>query len=58
MHARRFTRLTNAFLKKVENHAHSVALFAMNSNFVRIHKTLRAAPAIGRENHQAALGDW
>jgi hypothetical protein len=30
----------------------------MNSNFVRIHKTLRAAPAIGRENHQAALGDW
>jgi IS1 family transposase len=46
MHTRRFTRLTNAFSKKAENHAHSVALFAMYYNFVRIHKTLRTTPAM------------
>jgi IS1 family transposase len=46
MHTRRFTRQTNAFSKKVENHAHSVALFAMYYNFVRIHKTLRTTPAM------------
>jgi len=46
MHTRRFTRLTNGFSKKIENHAHSVALFAMYYNFVRIHKTLRTTPAM------------
>lgn len=46
MHSRRFTRLTNAFSKKVENHAHAVALHMMFYNFARIHKTLRITPAM------------
>jgi hypothetical protein len=43
---RRFTRLTNAFSKKVENHAYAVALHMMYYNFVRLHKTLRVTPAM------------
>jgi len=46
MHIRRFTRLTNAFSKKVENHAYAVALHMMYYNFVRIHSTLRMTPAM------------
>ncbi|MGH6811623.1 MAG: IS1 family transposase [Methylocella sp.] len=46
MHTRRFTRLTNAFSKKVENHAHAVALHMMYYNFVRIHSALRTTPAM------------
>jgi IS1 family transposase len=43
---RRFTRLTNAFSKKVENHAHAVALHMMYYNFVRVHSKLRVSPAM------------
>ena len=46
MGSRRFTRLTNAFSKKVENHAHSVAIHTMHYNFVRIHQTLHCTPAM------------
>ena len=47
MHMRRFTRLTNAFSKKFENHAHMVAIYTVWYNFCRIHKTLRITPAMG-----------
>jgi IS1 family transposase len=46
MHMRRFTRLTNAFSKKVESHAAMVAIYAVWYNFVRIHKSLRVTPAM------------
>ena len=46
MGSRRFTRLTNGFSKKVENHSHSVAIHTMHYNFVRIHQTLRCTPAM------------
>jgi len=46
MEIRRFTRLTNALSKKVENHAYHVALHYMHYNFCRIHQTLRVTPAM------------
>lgn len=46
MHMRRFTRLTNAFSKKVENHCHAIALHFVYYNFVKQHKTLRITPAM------------
>lgn len=46
MGMRRFTRLTNGFSKKVENHGHAVALYFMHYNFCRVHKTLRVTPAM------------
>lgn len=46
MGIRRFTRLTNGFSKKVENHAASVALYFMHYNFCRVHRSLRVTPAM------------
>jgi len=46
MGMRRFTRLTNAFSKKLENHTAAVSLYFMYYNFVRIHTTLRVTPAM------------
>ena len=46
MHMRRFTRLTDAFSKKFENHVHMVALYAVFYNWTKIHKTLRVTPAM------------
>jgi hypothetical protein len=46
MSVRRFTRLTNAFSKKVDNLRHAVALYAVHYNFCRIHQTLRVTPAM------------
>ena len=43
---RRFTRLTNGFSKKVENHAYSVALYFMHYNFAKVHGTLSVTPAM------------
>jgi len=52
MSMRRFTRLTNGFSKKVENHGHAVALYFAYYNFVRVHQTLRVTPAM-----EAGLSD-
>jgi hypothetical protein len=53
MQIRRFTRLTSAISKKVENHAYYIALHYMHYNFCRIHSTLRVTPAMeaGITNH-------
>jgi hypothetical protein len=52
MGMRRFTRLTNAFSKKVENHFYAIALHFMHYNFCRVHQTLRVTPAM-----EAGLAD-
>jgi IS1 family transposase len=59
MHMRRFTRLTNAFSKKVENHAYAVALHMMYYNFVKVHSKLRVSPAMaaGVSNRLWEIGD-
>jgi hypothetical protein len=57
MGMRRFTRLTNGFSKKIQNHAAMVAIHAVYYNFARIHKTLRITPAMacGLSDHVWSL---
>jgi IS1 family transposase len=59
MSMRRFTRLTNAFSKKVENLEHAVALHFFHYNFIRIHQSLRVTPAMeaGISEHVWEIGD-
>ena len=49
MGMRRFTRLANAFSKKLENQEHNIALHFTRNNFVRIHQTLRVTPAVAAD---------
>ncbi len=59
MRKRRFTRLTNAFSKKIENHEHAISLYTMHYNFVRRHQSLRMTPAMkaGVERRMWSLED-
>jgi hypothetical protein len=59
MSMRRFTRLTNGFSKKLENHEHASALYFMYYNFCRIHQTLRVTPAMeaGVSDHVWSLDE-
>lgn len=57
MAMRRFTRLTNAFSKKLENHVHALALYFVHYNWIRIHKSLRVSPAMAA-NITDHLWDW
>ena len=59
MSMRRFTRLTNGFSKKLENHEHALALYFMYYNFCRIHQSLRVTPAMeaGVADHVWDIGE-
>jgi hypothetical protein len=57
MAIRRFTRLTNAFSKRIENHIHAIAIQTFHYNFIRIHKTLKVSPAMAA-GISATLWSW
>jgi IS1 family transposase len=56
---RRFTRLTNGFSKKLENHAAAISLYVMHYNFCRVHESLKSTPAVqlGIADHAWSLGE-
>jgi hypothetical protein len=57
MSMRRFTRLTNGFSKKLENHEHVLSIYFLYYNFCRVHQTLRVTPAMqaGISNHVCSI---
>jgi hypothetical protein len=59
MSMRRFTRLTNGFSKKIENHIAAVAIHYFHYNFCRVHQTLRVTPAMeaGVSDHIWSVGE-
>ena len=59
MQQKRFSRLSNAFSKKLENHEAAVALYAAHYNFCRVHETLRVTPAmqLGLTDHIWSIGE-
>jgi len=60
MDMRPFTRLTNAHSKKVENHAHAIALYFMHDNYCKIRSTLRVTPAMEADltDHVWEIEEW
>jgi hypothetical protein len=54
---RRMTRLTNAFSKKAENHAHMTSFYFTHYNFVHVHQALKVRPDYGGGRHVEALGN-
>ena len=59
MASRRFTRLTNGFTKKLENHAAAVSLYVAHYNLCRLHETIRITPAeaLGITDHVWSIGE-
>jgi hypothetical protein len=59
MACRRFTRLTNAFSKKLDNHAAAVSLYVAHYNFCRVHESLRTTPAFAQHvtDHVWSIGE-
>ena len=59
MASRRFTRLTNGFSKKLENHAAAISLYAAHYNWCRVHKSHRTTPAValGITDHVWSIGE-
>jgi hypothetical protein len=58
MGCRRFTRLTNGFSKRLDNHLAAIALYVAHYNLCRVHETLRTTPAVQAWHHGSGLVAW